>query len=55
MFLKYLREKTKLRKILSEIPGRIYLTTDLWRALTVEGYLCLTAHYIDEKWNLKAN
>jgi len=42
------REKTKLRKILSEIPGKIYLTTDLWMALTVEGYLCLTAHYIDE-------
>ena len=48
------REKLKLRQKLKEIPGRICLTTDLWRALTVEGYLCLTAHYIDSDWSLKS-
>ena len=50
----YEREKLKLRQKLKEIPGRICLTTDLWRALTVEGYLCLTAHYIDSDWSLKS-
>ena len=48
------REKMKLRQVLSEVPGRICLTTDLWRAITIEGYLCLTAHYIDPEWNLRA-
>ena len=48
------REKMKLRQVLSEVPGRICLTTDLWRAITIEGYLCLTAHYVDAEWNLRA-
>ncbi|KAL1194425.1 putative AC transposase [Cardamine amara subsp. amara] len=50
----YEKEKMKLRNTLNEIPGRFCLTTDLWRALTVEGYMCLTAHYIDSDWNLQA-
>ena len=50
----YEREKQKLRKILVEFPGRVCLTTDLWRAITIEGYLCLTAHYVDDDWNLQA-
>ncbi|XP_048615827.1 zinc finger BED domain-containing protein RICESLEEPER 2-like [Brassica napus] len=44
----------KLRQVLSEVPGRICLTTDLWRAITIEGYLCLTVHYVDAEWNLRA-
>ncbi|XP_009108043.1 zinc finger BED domain-containing protein RICESLEEPER 2-like [Brassica rapa] len=48
------REKMKLRQVLRESPGRICLTTDLWRAITIEGYLCLTAHYVDAEWNLRA-
>ncbi|XP_013617801.1 PREDICTED: zinc finger BED domain-containing protein RICESLEEPER 2-like [Brassica oleracea var. oleracea] len=50
----YESEKQKLRKILNDFPGRVSLTTDLWRAITIEGYLCLTAHYIDVDWNLQA-
>ncbi|CAN6920809.1 unnamed protein product [Brassica oleracea] len=50
----YEREKQKLRKILNDLPGRVCLTTDLWRAITIEGYLCLTAHYVDDDWNLQA-
>lgn len=30
------------------------MTTDLWRALTVEGYMCLTVHFIDREWKLKS-
>ncbi|CAA7052690.1 unnamed protein product [Microthlaspi erraticum] len=47
------KEKKKLRESLSDIPGRFCLTTDLWRAITVEGYMCLTAHNIDRGYNLK--
>ncbi|WZZ54355.1 hypothetical protein YC2023_054462 [Brassica napus] len=50
----YESEKQKLRKILNDFPGRVCLTTDLWRAITIEGYLCLTAHYIDVEWNFQA-
>lgn len=50
----YEKEKLKLRQQLKEIPGRFCLTTYLCRALTVEGYMCLTAHYIDGNWNLKS-
>jgi len=50
----YESEKQKLRKILNDFPGRVCLTTDLWKAITIEGYLCLTAHYIDVEWNLQA-
>ena len=47
-------EKAHLRKVLSEVPGRICLTTNFCRAITVEGYLCLTAHYVHTNWKLKA-
>ena len=50
----YEKEKLKLRKIIDQVPGRFCLTTDLWRSLTIEGYMCLTAHYIDSSWNLRA-
>ncbi|KAL9856870.1 putative HAT dimerization domain, ribonuclease H-like superfamily [Arabidopsis thaliana] len=49
----YEREKIKLKEKLAIIPGRICLTTDLWRALTVESYICLTAHYVDVDGVLK--
>lgn len=49
----YEKEKLKLKKSLDEIPGRFCFTTDLWRSLTIEGYMCLTAHYIDSEWKLK--
>ncbi|KAH9768720.1 putative AC transposase [Citrus sinensis] len=47
------REKTKIRSMLEEAPSRICLTTDLWTSITTDGYLCLTAHFIDKGWNLQ--
>lgn len=47
-------KKRRLKQVLNELPGRVCLTTDLWRAITIEGYLCLTVHYIDAEWNLRA-
>lgn len=32
--------------------NRISLTTDLWTASDLTGYMVVTAHYITNKWNL---
>lgn len=53
MYKIYEKEKMKLKAVLANIPGRVCFTTDLWRAITVEGYMCLTAHYVDEEYNLE--
>ncbi|XP_025678626.1 zinc finger BED domain-containing protein RICESLEEPER 2-like [Arachis hypogaea] len=45
-------EKEKLRQKMSRIPNRICLTSDAWTASTTEGYICLTAHFVDENWRL---
>ena len=34
----FLSEKTKLKSILANIPGRICLTSDVWTAVTTQGY-----------------
>ncbi|KAH9712218.1 BED-type domain-containing protein [Citrus sinensis] len=47
------RKKIKIRSMLEEAPSRICLTTDLWTSITTDGYLCLTAHFIDKGWNLQ--
>lgn len=48
----YTRGKEKLRQILTKIPNRICLTSDCWTSSNSEGYICLTAHFIDENWRL---
>nr|GLL32195.1 Putative AC transposase [Ipomoea trifida] len=54
VYMFYEREKDKLKNVLSKVPSRICLTSDLWTACTVEGYICLTAHYIDNDWKLNS-
>ncbi|CAA7036531.1 unnamed protein product [Microthlaspi erraticum] len=49
----YENEKAALKRELRNLHGRISFTSDLWTAVTDEGYVCLTAHYIDSKWQLK--
>jgi hypothetical protein len=43
----YMLEKHKVKSLLNVCPGRINLTSDLWTSLTTDGYICLTAHFID--------
>ena len=47
------KEKDDIKNKLKSIPGRICLTSDLWTFVTSEGYIFLTAHYMDENWELK--
>ena len=49
----FLSEKTKLKSILANIPGRICLTFDVWTTVTTQGYMAVTAHYVD-KWKLNS-
>ncbi|XP_019172463.1 PREDICTED: zinc finger BED domain-containing protein RICESLEEPER 2-like [Ipomoea nil] len=50
----YVKEKYKLRQVMTSIPNRICLTSDLCTSCTTEGYLCLIGHFVDEKWKLKS-
>nr|GMD39372.1 zinc finger BED domain-containing protein RICESLEEPER 2-like [Ipomoea batatas] len=48
----YERQKERLKLVLKNIPGILCLTCDVWTACTNAGYICLTVHYVDEKWRL---
>lgn len=46
-------EKARLRKIFEDNAGRIAITTDMWTAShQKKGYMAVTAHFIDQQWNL---
>lgn len=49
----YKREKAIVKETLKSVPGRIALTSDCWSSITTDGYLSLTAHFIDENWCLR--
>ncbi|KAF7139508.1 hypothetical protein RHSIM_Rhsim07G0239000 [Rhododendron simsii] len=44
-------ERGKLKKLLK--GRRICLTTDTWTSIQNLNYMCLTAHFIDDDWNLQ--
>ncbi|XP_031091880.1 zinc finger BED domain-containing protein DAYSLEEPER-like [Ipomoea triloba] len=48
----YLKERQKVYEELDKLPG-ICLSADTWTANGDAEYLCLTAHYIDDSWQLK--
>lgn len=47
------REKGRIRSMLEMAPGRICLTSDCWSSITSDGYITLTAHFIDMDWVLQ--
>ena len=49
----YKRVKDKLKIVLGSLPGRICLTSDLWTSISTDGYISLTAHYVDLSWKLQ--
>ena len=44
------REMNKASVMLRELPGRICLTSNLWTSIATDGYLSLTAHFINKDW-----
>ncbi|XVF50351.1 hypothetical protein PTKIN_Ptkin04bG0090300 [Pterospermum kingtungense] len=47
------RYKDKLKLLLKETHGKICLTSDLWTSITTNGFICLTAHFVDKDWKLQ--
>ena len=47
----FLSEKTKLKIILANIPGRICLTSNVWTVVTSQGYMTVTTV---DKWKLNS-
>ncbi|XP_027114057.1 zinc finger BED domain-containing protein RICESLEEPER 2 isoform X1 [Coffea arabica] len=47
------REINRLGSELRGCPSRICLTSDAWTSIVTDGYLSLTAHYIDSNWLLQ--
>lgn len=48
----YLSEKHKLSNFITDIPGRVNLTVDLWTSNQSLGYAFVTGHFIDRDWKL---
>jgi len=48
----FMRGKNLLKEELTSIPSRICLTSNLWTSCTIEGYICLTTHYVGSNWKL---
>ncbi|KAG6513083.1 hypothetical protein ZIOFF_023390 [Zingiber officinale] len=49
----YGAEFGRLRTQLLAYPGRICLTSDAWTSIATDGYLSLTAHYVNKNWVLR--
>ncbi|KAL5556060.1 hypothetical protein UlMin_038296 [Ulmus minor] len=47
------KEKARMKSLLHAAPGRISITSDLWSSLISDGYMSLTAHFIDKNWKLQ--
>ncbi|KAJ0752291.1 putative HAT dimerization domain, ribonuclease H-like superfamily, hAT-like transposase, RNase-H [Helianthus annuus] len=48
----YLEKKKKLKKLFTENKQRVCLTIDIWTSEEGLDYMCLTAQFIDDDWNL---
>lgn len=46
--------KEQMKQELAGVGNRICLTCDVWRSISIEGYICLTAHYVDDSWKLQS-
>ncbi|XP_074326787.1 zinc finger BED domain-containing protein RICESLEEPER 2-like [Apium graveolens] len=49
----FVKERAKLKEILTTDGQRVCLTTDCWTARTQISYMCIIAHYIDAEWKLQ--
>jgi len=49
----YNNEKEKLKKFLKKNCQRVCLTTDTWTSSHQQNYMCVTAHFVDESWQLQ--
>ncbi|GER39285.1 HAT family dimerisation domain containing protein [Striga asiatica] len=51
-FQLYAGERIKLKHFMKNNCQRVSLTTDTWTSVQKINYMCITAHFIDNDWNL---
>ncbi|KAK9206078.1 hypothetical protein WN943_016349 [Citrus x changshan-huyou] len=49
----FLSEKASLKSLLCYKKQRVSLTTDIWTSITTASYMVITAHFIDQDWQLR--
>ena len=45
-------QQQDLKKYFQNYDGKIPLTSDIWSLKSKYGFMSLTAHYVDNAWNL---
>lgn len=48
----FIDERKKLKSFFQKLSSRICFTIDTWTSSQNLSYMCLTAHFIDDNWNL---
>ncbi|GJS36336.1 zinc finger BED domain-containing protein DAYSLEEPER-like protein [Tanacetum coccineum] len=48
----YLSERSTIKNLIAQMPGRICLTLDLWNSNNTTGYVFITGQFIDSEWNI---
>ena len=43
-----------IQEILQNLPGKISFTTDLWTSPSAKNFMAITAHFINDKWELES-
>ncbi|CAN1125876.1 Putative AC9 transposase [Linum perenne] len=55
IYCMYRAERSRIMKEMEGTKSRIAITTDMWTATNQKrGYMAVTAHYIDNAWNLRS-
>ena len=55
IFKVYEFERSITTKLLDSLQSRVAITSDMWTSGNQKkGYMAITAHYIDESWNLQS-
>ncbi|KAE8690247.1 hypothetical protein F3Y22_tig00110904pilonHSYRG00114 [Hibiscus syriacus] len=48
----FIEQRNELKNTFKNLYSRVCLTTDTWTSGQNLSYMCLTAHFIDDEWNL---
>ena len=46
-------EKVKIKQVLADFNGQISLSVDVLNTPVCDEYMCLTAHFVDDGWEVK--
>jgi hypothetical protein len=49
----YTNNISKIQEVFENILGKVSFTIDIWTSPSNKSFLALTAHYIDQNWELK--